>query len=194
MSNKSKKQPLDLELVPKEQFTVNQESLLVLADATVKAGTQFANKFREMVAFIREKEMLPNEVNPVLTKAGFPASRASEIKAIAFSADEVWNTYKEAKLGFRATLEKARETNATGKKDKRGRKRKSKDALFAAIAKAHAVAAKKEQTVTGSHYAGRSVCLVFPLIPGTKTYGDHLWKISVTVEPQAPTPSGAAKE
>ena len=171
---------------PKEQtalqiaFTDKQEELLVIAKETVSAGEQFSEKFRTMVCFIRSQAMMPAEVAPVLIKAGFNPQRASEIKALAYTSDEVWAEYNTRQIGWKATLEKAREAgNATG--EKRGRKRKPKDQLWVELKRAHDKAAKSSRIVQGFNCFGVSCMIVFPLNEGIKTYDAGVAGV-VTVE------------
>jgi len=170
--------------MPTEAFNETQSRLLELASATVHAGATLADKFRKMIAYIREKQMEPAAITPVLLAAGFTTSRASEIKTLSLSSDADWEPYEAGKIGFKATLEKVRESKPASK-EKRGRKRVPKNELFAMICKAHLAAAKaSEQKVAGEHFVGRSAMFVFPLQPGEIVHNDHLWHITITIAPK----------
>lgn len=149
-------------------FTPHQTELLSLATQTVEAGREFADRFRNMVAYIREKEMLPNEVNPVLIRAGFAANRASEIKTLAYSPTEVWQEYNQGQIGWRPALERARETGS--KTNSRGRKRKKREAAFDELCGAHSKAAKTNAKVHGIHHYGDNTMIVFQLKEGAMQF------------------------
>lgn len=61
-----------------------------------------------MVDHARSYELDPEEIHDALVSAGFPASRVSEFKRLAFAPEEVWHEYCEGKLGFKLALRKTR--------------------------------------------------------------------------------------
>lgn len=99
------------DLVQVADFNDQQKELHKLAIEAKKAGDQFADKWRAVVAFVHSKQMPPEQITPVLLDAGFPPSRASEIKMIAQAPPEIYKRYQAKELGFRPAVEKARENS-----------------------------------------------------------------------------------
>jgi hypothetical protein len=176
----SKVHALEPVYVPK--LNADQEVLLTMAKDTLAAGKAFAEKFRGMAQFIHDKKLETFQINEVLTIAGWPDSRKSELKTIATADDETFRQFQAKELGFRVTLEKARE-QANARKGKKPNKKKRAEKMLEAIYKAHAAAAKANPEVKGHHFYGDNMLFVARLAEGTSETVTSAWRISVKVEP-----------
>lgn len=83
----------------------HEEVVNGLLDLIVKKTAEVGNCYYLLCNYIRDQQLTPVFVTGLLKARGFAASRISEIKTVAFSADAVWSSYKAMTIGFRKVLD-----------------------------------------------------------------------------------------
>lgn len=151
-----------------------QQELLELAIAYKSTYDQLGDKFRNMVAFIRANQMTPEQVIPVLIKAGFNKNRVSEMRSIAELPDPRWQAYQDGEIGWRAALEESR---APRKKPDSKPARRAWPKFLDAFTKA----VKKNPKLNGSHVYYKTLLIVAPLFEGTQEFAQGEFTVHVKI-------------
>lgn len=89
-------------------------------------------KYRELVVFIHDNFGDPKRAGDILLAAGLPDYVASKIKTVAFALPDTYEPYAKGQIGFKATVETARDDKAASKSSKNGKplKRSQYQKLF----------------------------------------------------------------
>lgn len=87
------------------------EPLRKAARAFVSAMSDLGSKYLALVATIREGQYRPEVVDRVLSEAGLPRPRISELRRVAECSEEIYEDFKARLIGFKAALAKAREAS-----------------------------------------------------------------------------------
>lgn len=148
-------EPGPMEMVP--SLTEDQKTLTTLATETLAAGAQFAEKYKSMIAFIREKEMEPKLITASLLAAGWPTTRTSELKRLALASHEIYSEFANGNIGVKVALEKAREE----KPQQRSERKQSAKPYTISLAKIHTKLAHKHPRTKFQHYANGNILLAF---------------------------------
>ncbi|HMJ90271.1 MAG TPA: hypothetical protein VK530_10665 [Candidatus Acidoferrum sp.] len=82
--------------------------LTELGKTFVRAAVAVADVYLRICDHIRWYELDPDEVSKALAEAGFPPSRVSEIKRVAYAPDHIWKELQAREIGFRVALQKSR--------------------------------------------------------------------------------------
>ncbi|HYE31960.1 MAG TPA: hypothetical protein VEH27_11060 [Methylomirabilota bacterium] len=90
--------------------------LVTIAKQALKAEAKLKSRYLAICEYIRRHQLLPRMVTEALSEAGYPKSRISEIKRVAFVSPEIWAMFKKDLIGFKPLLRRAREVD-TGKTD-----------------------------------------------------------------------------
>lgn len=109
-----------------------EAELFQLASDYCQSYDKSRGLYRQMVAVVRENQLLPDRVSAILEAAGFNQQNASDVRRIADSDEETYSQY-QAGLGFKATLYKIRESAPLRKK--RGVKASKTMPIFRVFAK-----------------------------------------------------------
>ncbi len=102
--------------IPGRWFQLNRElpheiavkQLFELGEMFMRGAMAVGNLYMRICDHIRMYEIDPLEVSQALTKAGFPDSRISEIKRVAYAPQDVYLEYSAGQYGFRVALAKSR--------------------------------------------------------------------------------------
>lgn len=76
-----------------------------LATDTLNAANEALGLYRELVAFIRDNQLQPGYVRPVLKERGFVNARISEIIRVADGAQPDYDAFIKGDLTFKAALQ-----------------------------------------------------------------------------------------
>lgn len=124
-----------------------------LADGIVRATAHVGRLYLELCGYIRTNAVSPKLVSHVLAERGFSRSRVSEINRVANAADDVWNRFAAAAIGFRQVLDLERGNVILALSDELGVGRS--DAVEGLGKMLHAeVAAESSASVGGEGLAG----------------------------------------
>jgi len=78
-----------------------------------------AEKYRELVVYIRENKVAPKTVSGALLKLGFKRSRVSEVNRVANASDALFSQYEAKLIGLDKALEIARMEGEKGSSEVR---------------------------------------------------------------------------
>lgn len=84
-------------------------TLRKLATDALNAHEKAVNAYFKLCVHIRDSQLDKATVQDVLTERGYPASRISEVKRVAFCTDELFSQFRQGVIGFRYTLAAARD-------------------------------------------------------------------------------------
>jgi len=135
--------------------------IATLARALTGLQAQFQHYLgaaRQVVAYIRTRQLTPKEVQTAFTKAGFVAQRISEFKRLAFTSPKLADEFLSGQTTFKAALKQAR-ADGSVKKRKKKRKPVSPDLIHPLVSRSK---------LTATHFTTEEgtfarVELVFPI-------------------------------
>lgn len=84
------------------------KQLRQLGELFVRGAMAVGNLYLRICDHIRAYDIDPAEVSQALSQAGFPESRISEVKRVAYAPQEIYMEYSAGRYGFRVALEKSR--------------------------------------------------------------------------------------
>lgn len=82
--------------------------LVKVGKEIITAIGKVTEKYWELITYVRKNSVGPKLVSYELGKLGFKRSRISEVKRVAYSADDVFKNYEAKLIGFDKALELAR--------------------------------------------------------------------------------------
>lgn len=124
---KSPLAPVEVTTVEGEIVSVKAyEGLKTRVADLVQKGKQFAISYVEVVSWIKDNQIPPKVVRSVCAPH-FPPPRISEFCRVAALDGPQFDDYKQGRIGFRAALEKSRDS----KKPEIDRKKKLRNQLLA---------------------------------------------------------------
>ena len=103
---------------------VSLEQLRDLGRLFIKSAVAVGDLYLRMCDHIRAYDLDPDEVASALKDAGFPPSRISEIRRVAFAPENLYREFMTKGYGFRVALTKTRMYYEVRRGDKRTKRRK----------------------------------------------------------------------
>lgn len=84
------------------------ETITTIGKEIIVGMGRVAEKYRELVVYIRENKVAPKTVSGALLKLGFKRSRVSEVNRVANASDALFSQYEAKLIGLDKALEIAR--------------------------------------------------------------------------------------
>jgi len=103
---------------------VSIEQLRELGRLFLHSAITVGNLYLRICDHIRVYDLDPDEVTAALREAGFPPSRISEIRRVAFAPENLYREWMAEGLGFRVALTKSRLYYDVRRGEKRVKRRK----------------------------------------------------------------------
>jgi len=95
--------------VVQDKIEVAHSAMVVKVGKEIIAQTgKLAEKYWELITYIRKNSVAPKLVSFELTKLGFKRSRVSEVNRVANAANDVYKNYEAKMIGLDKALEMAR--------------------------------------------------------------------------------------